>query len=144
MNRHFISEGPVWIHFGYGEGQERDCSSCSFEFSLTGEAPAATRDCWKVEVWLGDSPRGEALLDVLMDAAMRDRRLMGKVSVNPMPREATGGFDRVAFMYFTSREEAERFAERLSALLDAGDWRPAVRRGCWHFEPVAGPWETWA
>ena len=147
LKRGFILEGPIWNHFGYGEGQERDCESCAAEFRRTGKAPAAATDCWKVEIWLGDAAidaTGRArLLDTLMDAARRDMRLMGKVSAHPMPKGDSGGFDRVVLMYFMNREEAERFADWIAARAPAGGWRPTVRRGCWHYEPVAGPWQTW-
>ncbi|MGE5484491.1 MAG: hypothetical protein ACM3X4_05705 [Ignavibacteriales bacterium] len=145
----FIVEGPVWRHFGYGEGQERDCASCDAEFATTGRAPAATRDCWKLELWLGQLPDPDWLVSMVLSEAARDRSLVGKYSVHPLPAGAQGEFDRVMFLYFKSREQMEAFSEHLVAAMEkhgklpSAGWRPPFRKGCWHFEPVAGPWQTW-
>ena len=145
----FIVEGPLWCHFGYGEGQERDCADCDSEFARTGRPPGATRDCWKVELWLGQVPDPDWLISNVLSEARRDRSLLGKYSLHPLPAAEQGAFDRVMFVYFKNRGQVEAFSERLIAIMakhgkmPSPGWKPSIRRGCWHFEPVAGPWQTW-
>ncbi|MCR4398739.1 MAG: hypothetical protein NUV93_07235 [Firmicutes bacterium] len=147
--RPFIVEGPVWCHFGYGEGLELDCASCERQFLETGRAPQGTRNCWKVQVWLGDVPDPEWLVSALVSAAGTDRSLLGKYSTGPIPADGPGRHDRALFLYFGDRASAEQFADRLVSMMEregkapCPGWRPRVRKGCWHFDAVAGPWETW-
>lgn len=156
-----ILEDEVWRYYGdtvsvWGP----KCGRCR-DFVLCEHKPSQeAMSCWKVEVWargafMAQYP-GIRDLDGIAEDLVREHNVVAKVSLRKIRVERTGlplsGYptselDRLLVAYAQTCVERNALRRGLCALLGLdvalGKDIP-VRRGCWLYDDILGPWVEWA
>ena len=147
----------IWIHFG--EARHRWLERCvrcqEHSENVRGEVPEEALSCWKVEVWYSCWTCPQAIDAALLNWAMEEPGLAGKMSLEPIEVIASDPAQapypttkcRVALIYVGLEQEIkvvkEETVHRLASS-GAGRGRVHHRRGCWSYDEIYSPWPTWS
>lgn len=160
-------EDDLWLYFGYPNEHWRNrCAVCRGKVGELRSPVPECIDCWKVEVW-SRSPWLVECVGEAEDAPDRLTRLafelatrfgggfVAKMSKYPIQVVRTGEpsdqypqseTDNLLMIYATSVGERDKIrravCEVLGLDLSTAENIP-VRRGCWLYDPILGPWQTW-
>jgi hypothetical protein len=166
-----VVEDGVWRYFNCPDPRwSEKCRHCREKVAEAKTPVEECLNCWKVEVWSlgpamrsfraqggGDLPRFAEEQCFLVDALLtRGIPVIAKASRAPIlvvrtgiPREAYPSevTDYLLMLYASNiaeRDRLRREAEDVLSQVDVplGPSLP-VRRGCWRYDDLLGPWETW-
>lgn len=164
-------EDDLWIYFGYpNEYWRKKCAACREKVLKLKTPVPECIDCWKVEIWSQSSwfqgaetgvhsggADGLTHLYLLAFelAARYGVSFVAKISKYPIQVVRTGEppgqypdvkTDCLLMIYATSVQEREHIRQdicRVLGLDPAAAINIPVRRGCWLYDPILGPWQTW-
>jgi hypothetical protein len=153
-----IVEDPVWRYYNCPDAQWAEkCSSCRRKLAAEPVACAHCANCWKLEIWKHGKAFGHVDFDRLMDGVnlASDVPVIAKASRAPIQVVRTGmpetgypdsAVDDLLVLYAQSIRERESLRGLVQVSLglsaEAANLIP-VRRGCWRFDAVLGPWQSW-
>lgn len=153
-----IVEGPVWRYFNCPDPYwSEKCSVCRRKISETREPCPECVNCWKIEVWEHGKAYPRVDFDRLMDElhlragfpiiAKASRGLIQVVRTG-VPLEGYSGLpvDGLLLLYGRSIGEREVLRELVREVLGLSQGEAGlipVRRGCWRFDSLLGPWQSW-
>jgi hypothetical protein len=153
-----IVEGSVWRYYNCPDPHwEKKCSACRQKLSTERAVCAECVNCWKVEIWKHGKAFGNVDFDGLMERVhlAADFPVVAKASRAPIQVVRTGvpgtgypdpAMDDLLVLYARSIAEREDLRRLVQASLglscEAAGLIP-VRRGCWRFDEVLGPWQSW-
>ncbi len=155
-----VTEDEVWRHYGDASLKwEPKCARCRVFVDKNKRPGPEALSCWKVEVWAGGSFYAESEakmnLDELAEELIRRTLTVAKVSKMDMPVARTGlpnhgypqeNLDRLLMAYAHTPCERDSVRSALCAILEVKAEKAAeipVRRGCWAYDHILGPWITW-
>lgn len=153
-----IVEGPVWRYYNCPDPYwAKKCSLCREKLSLEPVSCAECVNCWKLEIWKHGKAFSQVDFDRLMDGLhmAADSPVIAKASRAPIQVVRTGvphtGYPDTAtddLLILYARSIAERETLRRLVQVSLGLSHEAavlipVRRGCWRFDRVLGPWQSW-
>jgi hypothetical protein len=161
-SRHvLVNEDEVWIQYGTSGASDwpARCVECREAVSSWKNPVAQCVNCWKVEVW-GSSdviPHQMDWLDLgeVAETVARQTDAVIKVSKLPIhvvrtgvPRDGYPGtdFDYLLMAYAENISEREELRHSLCLALGmepAKAEQIPVRRGCWLYDEMLGPWTEW-
>lgn len=156
-----VSEDEVWIQYGTTDAPDwpSRCVECREAVSSRKRPIAQCINCWKVEVW-GSSkwlPRQMDWFDLgeVAETIVWQADALIKVSKSPIhvvrtgiPRDGYPGTDSdyLLMAYAGKISEREELRNSLCVALDMPPDKARqipVRRGCWLYDEVLGPWAKW-
>ncbi|HHW17406.1 MAG TPA: hypothetical protein GXX30_00655 [Firmicutes bacterium] len=165
-------EDAVWRYYGWpNDFWASKCALCRDVVARFRKPVPECINCWKIEVWSKGKTIGESLIG-LRDELQEELRFgmldnlaqaitvtvgsaMSKISKCPIQVVRTGlprvGYpevptDFVLIIYATTIGERDRLRRLVCDILCLPTGRAAeipVRRGCWMYDDVLGPWTTW-
>jgi hypothetical protein len=153
-----IVEDPVWRYYNCPDAEWAEkCSSCRKKLSAEPAVCVQCVNCWKVEIWKHGKAFGSVDFDRLMDRVnlASDVPVIAKASRAPIQVVRTGvpetGYpdldvDDLLVLYARSIAERESLRRLVQVSLGLSPEEAAlipVRRGCWRFDAVLGPWQSW-
>lgn len=163
-----VTEDGVWRYYNCPDPfWSEKCRRCRAKVAQTRAPVEECLNCWKVEVWGRVGVEQDHLVGALM---RRDLRVVAKASRAPILVVRTGvprgaypqaEIEHLLMLYAGSIGERELLREEAESALQVGvEERRApgegplgesskarvslpVRRGCWRYDDLLGPWETW-
>lgn len=153
-----IVEGAVWRYYNCPDPYwAQKCSSCRQKLSAKAAPCEECVNCWKVEVWKHGKAFDGADFDLLMDRLHLTAgfSVIAKASRAPIQVVRTGvpaaGYpdtetDDLLVLYARSIDERETLRKLLQVALGISPGAAKlipVRRGCWRFDRLLGPWQSW-
>ncbi len=154
-------EDEVWTQFCSGTTADWSlrCAACREGVLGTGRPVELCVNCWKVELWgcsplLSEPMDGYALCDLAEALAVGEGCLV-KVSKGPIPVVRSGvpvggypetGSDHLLMAYAESIGERDAVRAALCSILGSDPESASqipVRRGCWIYDDILGPWGDW-
>ncbi len=155
-----VVEDEVWRYYGDAStvwGPK--CSRCRDYVIREGRPAEETLACWKVEVWgRGVLAKflGPITLEGMAENLALEHSAISKVSKSEIRVERTGipesgypscDIDRLLMLYAETPSQRDAMRRALCDILglDArfSETIP-VRRGCWLYDDILGPWTAWS
>ncbi len=156
-----VNEDEVWVQFGTADAPDwlSKCAECREAVSSWRSPIAPCVNCWKVEVW-GSSEILHRVMDwfelgEVAETVARQTGAVIKVSKEPIPVIRSGvpeegypkaDLDYLLMGYAESIPERDALRQSLSVALSVNPAkadRIPVRRGCWFYDEMLGPWTKW-
>lgn len=166
-----IAEDSVWRYYNCPDPKwSSKCRACREKVTSTRMPVQECVDCWKVEMWKrGTAFLGYGALDfdglmdgieLLVEAGDRialqvTSPVVAKAARAPIQVVRTGipligypslAVDDLLVLYAQSIAERESLRDLVRDVLGLSDEAAAlvpIRRGCWRFDPILGPWQGW-
>jgi hypothetical protein len=157
-----ITEDTVWRYYNCPDPHwSSKCRDCREKVNRLRVPVQECVDCWKLEIWRHSAAftgREELNFDGLMDQVSviaAGAPPVAKASRAPIQVVRTGvpqaGYpdlvtDDLLVFYARSISEREMLRELVKEALMLTECQARlipVRRGCWRFDPILGPWLRW-
>ncbi|MGI6642966.1 MAG: hypothetical protein ACOX3V_03015 [Bacillota bacterium] len=155
-----VTEDDVWRYYGDASVVwEPKCAACRAYVTRKRRPSQETLTCWKVEVWAHGSLSdclGALSLESLAETLVRDCSAVAKISKSEIRVERTGipvsGYptretDRLLMVYAETPCQRDALRASVCHAVGADVLLTAVipvRRGCWLYDDILGPWTKWS
>ncbi len=144
-------EDGVWRYYNCPDPHWSDkCRCCREKVAGIGTPVEECVNCWKIEIWGYEPDEQDRLVGMLMQRGVGMRsggQIIAKASRAPILVVRTGmppetypsmNLSYLLMLYAESIEERELLRHESEVSI-----RLPVRRGCWRYDDVLGPWQSW-
>lgn len=146
-----VTEDGVWRYYNCPDRVwSEKCRRCRQIVAETRAPAEECLNCWKVEIWsLESATEQDGLIEALTQMG---HKIVAKASRAPILVVRTGDpmdaypspeIETANLLMLYAGSEEERDALRRDTEQALGSVRLPIRRGCWRYDSLLGPWEIW-